>query len=91
MAIYGEYTEEFLEVRSDLMTWVLMNLRYIPLSPEEIVSIESELCEDITPERLEELVKMVNDNLPDRIECGMNYNQGDIQRKLNKIMQDERK
>lgn len=91
MAIYGEYTEEFLEVRSDLMTWVLMNLRYIPLSPDEIVSIENELSGEMTPERLEELVKMVNDNLPDRIECGLNYNQGDIQHKLNKIMSDERK
>ncbi len=91
MSIYGDLIEEQQQFEYWKQDWILSHLAYLPLSGEERAGIENELCSEMTSERLNELYWMVNNNLPDKIESGLNYGQGDILRKLDEINKDERK
>lgn len=88
MAIYGNMIQEPIDGRK--IDWILMNLPYVPFTSEERNAIEKDL-DHITVQRLDEIYDMINANLPEPIENGMSYNQGDIQRRLDTIMKDERK
>lgn len=91
MSIYADMIEESIQSNNRLIDWVLSNLSYTTIPYEEVMSLESELCQDITPERLSEIYYMVKNNLPEPIENGLSYNMADIHRKLNEVLNDPRK
>lgn len=89
MAIFGDM--EQVQSNDWMADWILSKLRFIPIDPDELERIETELCSDVPEERLNELYLMVCKNIPEPIEYGLNYNQTDIHRKLDMIIKDERK
>lgn len=91
MPIFCDIIEEqdFLETYK--VSWIISQLNYTPFSSLERESIRLEIERGVTSDRLDELYELVNRNLPEPIESGLNYNQTDILRKLRYIDNDERK
>lgn len=66
-------------------------LDYSALDPEHREKLRNELEQKITQSRLDEIYTLIKFQMPEPIEVGHNYNQTDIQHKLDDVMNDERK
>ena len=74
------------------MEWIEQNLQYAPFVPNQLAKLEKELESGMTAKRAETVYIWMKKHISnDPIENGQNYNQGDIQNKLDKIMNDESK
>lgn len=89
--IIPDLSEEQVQSENWKVEWILSHLSYLPFSSDERESIRSEFEYYMTSERLQELYELVNRNIPEPIESGLNYGQGDILRKLRQIERDSRK
>ena len=89
--IYADMNEEVTQWEQWKADWVLSHLQYIPFSEFERESIRAEFYQVMTSERLNELYQLVNLNLPEPIANGLSYNQGDIHRRLDNLIKDDKK
>lgn len=91
MAIVGSMDEEQVQFENWKITFIISSLQYLPFSSEQRESIRKEFDNDITPERVDEILQEVYNNLPEPIESGLSYGMRDIHKKLDLIERDSRK
>ena len=90
IGFFSKYEEPMIDPQSGTIGYIEGLIRTSNLSEDQKLAIESELESPLTQERSDEIIESLKMDQAEPIESGDNFNQSDINRKLDKVEQDDR-